>query len=141
MLFVLDVVAQDIEPVDLGRERRGDRTHRPVALFRQLLRRAGRVRVDDGREAKRAERVAALRERVHMAVDRAEVADLRALHAEKLVVHPQEMLADDMQAGIRQQVMDVRHPTGDRVLDRDHGEPRLALVHGGEHVLEGRAGQ
>ena len=38
----------------------------------------------------------------------------------------QEPLADDVQAGLRQQMMDVGDAAGDRVLDRDHAEVGLA---------------
>ena len=39
-------------------------------------------------------------------------------HAQQLVVHPHELLADDVQPAARQQVMHVGHPPGDRVVDR-----------------------
>ena len=55
--------------------------------------------------------------------------------------HALEMLADDVEAGMRQQVMDVGDAAGHRILDRDHGELGLAVLHRGERVLEGRAGQ
>src|SRR3546814_18239849 len=58
-----------------------------------------------------------------------------------LVLHLLEMLANDMQAGVRQQVMDVGDPPGAGVLDRDHGIAPAALVHGGTGVFEGGAGQ
>ena len=58
-----------------------------------------------------------------MAVDRLQLASLRR-QRHQLMAHAQEMLADDVQAGIRQQMMDVGDAAGDRVLDRDHGEPR-----------------
>ena len=58
----------------------------------------------------------------------------------QLVAHAQEVLADDVEVGVRQQVMDVGDAAGDRVLDRDHGIARLARLHGGQRVLEGRAG-
>ena len=62
-------------------------------------------------------------------------------HAQELVVHAHELLADDVQAAARQQVVDVGDAAGDRVVDRDHGVARLALAHGGEGVLERVAGQ
>ena len=48
--------------------------------------------------------------------------------AMQLVVHAQEVLADDVQVRLRQQVVDVGDAAGDRVLDRDHGERGLAVV-------------
>jgi hypothetical protein len=53
------------------------------------------------------------------------------------VVDPLEVLAHDMQARVRDQVVDVGHPAGDRVVDRDHAVEGQAIAHGGEGVLEG----
>ena len=49
------------------------------------------------------------------------------------------MLSDDVQAGLRHQMMDIGHAPGDRILDRDHAERGLARGDGGKCVLEGRA--
>jgi hypothetical protein len=38
-------------------------------------------------------------------------------------------------------MMDIGDPAGDRILDRDHAEIRLARADRGQRVLEGRAGQ
>ena len=51
------------------------------------------------------------------------------------------MLADDVQAGIRHQVVDVGDAAGHRVLDRDHAERGLAGTDRGEGIFEGGAGQ
>ena len=64
----------------------------------------------------------------------------RALGRQQLVAHRQEMLGDDVQAGIRHQVVDVGDAAGDRILDRDHAEIGLADADRREGVLEGRAG-
>ena len=42
-----------------------------------------------------------------------------------------EMLSDNEQPRIRQQMMDIGDPACDRILDRDHGEKRLAAFHRG----------
>ena len=52
-----------------------------------------------------------------------------------------EMLAHDMQAGIGQKVVHIRNAARDRVLDRNHAVARGTAAHGGDGVLEGRAGQ
>ncbi len=39
-----------------------------------------------------------------------------------------------------QEVVDVGHPAGDGVVDRDHGQLGLAALDGREDVLERRAG-
>ena len=61
--------------------------------------------------------------------------------AEQLEVDRQEVLADDVQARGRQEMVDVGDAAGDRVLDRDHAERRPRRPDGGEGVLEGGAGQ
>ena len=58
----------------------------------------------------------------------------------QLVAHAQEVLADDVEIGVGQQVMDVGDAAGDGVLDGDHGEPRFARLHRLQRVLERRAG-
>jgi hypothetical protein len=58
-----------------------------------------------------------------------------------LVVDGQKPLADDMQARLRQQMVDVGDAAGDRVLDRDHAQIGLARGDRGQRILEGGAGQ
>ena len=70
-----------------------------------------------------------------------ELLDPRARQRQQVVVHPLIVLADDVQAGIRQQVVDVGDAAGDRVLDRDHRQPGVAVADGRERVLERPAGQ
>ena len=50
----------------------------------------------------------------------------RALRRHQVEMDRQEILADDVQLGVRHQVMDVGDAAGDRVLDRDHAEVGLA---------------
>ena len=58
-----------------------------------------------------------------------------------LMANRHEMLGNDVQARMRHQVMNVRHPARHRVLDRDHAEFRFARGDRGQRVLESRAGQ
>ena len=60
----------------------------------------------------------------------------RAGQGQQMMVHPLEMLADDVEPRIRHQVMDVGDAAGDRVLDRHHGQRRPIFAHRGEGVLE-----
>ena len=83
----------------------------------------------------------ALPERVNVAVDAAQILDLRALDAEQVKMDRQEIFADDVQAGTGQEMMDVGDPASQRILDRDHAKFRAALGDGGEGVLETGAGQ
>ena len=76
-----------------------------------------------------------------MAAHGADAVERRAGQGQQMVVHPLEMLADDVEARIGHQMVDVGDPSGDRVLDRDHREPRRAVAHRREGVLERGAGQ
>ncbi|MNL58242.1 hypothetical protein D3C87_1818640 [compost metagenome] len=46
-----------------------------------------------------------------------------------------------MQARQRQQIVDVGHASGQRILDRDHRQIGIAVFERHEGILEGRAGQ
>ena len=54
--------------------------------------------------------------------------------------HRHEMLAHDVQAGMRHQMVDIGHPTRNGILDRNHAEPGFAGSDCGKRVLESRAG-
>ena len=58
----------------------------------------------------------------------------------QMEVDRQEVFADDVEPGCRQQMVNVGDASGDRVLDRDHRQFGLALLDRREAVLEGRAG-
>ena len=92
-------------------------------------------------ESEIADDLAALPERMNVAVHALDIAELGAGQAHQLKMDRQEMLADDMQARGRQKMMDIGDATGDRVLDRDHRKTRLPLSHGCESILEGRRWQ
>jgi hypothetical protein len=95
----------------------------------------------DRLEPERADHLPALVERVHVAAHGLDGLERGALRRQQLMVHPLEMFADDVEPGLRQQMMDIGDAAGDRVLHRQHREPRAALAHGGDGVLEARAGQ
>ena len=65
--------------------------------------------------------------------------------AEQLVAHRHEMLGDDVQPGVRHQMMDVGDAAGDRILDRDHAEigvaRRVTAVNASSKVAHGTASQ
>jgi hypothetical protein len=65
----------------------------------------------------------------------------RARKAEQVDVHPEEMLGDDVQAGFRQEVVDVGDAAVGRVLDRQQRERGPALPHRRHRALEGVARQ
>jgi len=76
-----------------------------------------------------------------VAVHRLQLGKLDAGQREELVAHPLEMLGDDIEARVRQEVMNIGDAARHGILDGDHGELGLAALHGGKRVLEGRAGQ
>ena len=76
-----------------------------------------------------------------MAVNVFEVREFGAFNGQQLMFNPLKMLANDVQAGFGQQMVDIGHPAGHRIVDRHHGEVRAPLADGGEHVLERGAGQ
>ena len=101
---------------------------------------AGRIGLGHRLEAELAQGVAALAQRLRMRQRLLHGQQRRARQRHQLVAHAQEVLADDEQAGTRQQVVDVGHAARHRVLDGDHGVARLAALHGGQRILEGGAG-
>ena len=52
------------------------------------------------------------------------------------MAHAQEVLADDVEIGVGQQVVDVGDAPRDRVLDGDHGKARFARLHRLQRILE-----
>ena len=102
---------------------------------------AGGVGLGDGLQLERADDIAALAERHDVAVHRFQFGELHAGKREQLVAYPLEMLGNDMQPGLRQEVMDVCDAARHRVLDRDHGELGPAALHSGERIFEGGTGK
>jgi hypothetical protein len=138
---VLDVLAQDVEAVDLGRERGGDRRVLRVVPLRDQLRRPRRVGLHHGAQAELAQHAAHLAEGDGVRVRALEALDPRPARREQAVLDALEMLAHHEQAGAGQQMVDVRHAAGERVLAGQHGELGAALAHRLDRRLEGRAGQ
>ena len=60
---------------------------------------------------------------------------------QQVMVHPLIMLADDVQARVGQQVMDVGDAAGDRVLDRDHRQAGETVVHAAKASSNDRQGR
>ena len=106
-----------------------------------MTRSAGSVGFRHRLQFQRADGVAALAERHHVAVHRFQFRQLYAGKREQLMTHPLEMLGDDMQARMRQEMMDVGYAPGHRILDRDHGELGGPALYGGQCILEGGTGK
>ena len=75
-----------------------------------------------------------------VAVDLGGTFDGGARDAQEVEVYGQEELAHDLQVRLGKQNMDVRHATGNRILDRNHGQLCLPAGNQLESVLEAGAG-
>ena len=138
---ILDVLRQHLEIVDPGGQRRGDGADALVADLGDLARGARGVGMDQRREAVLLQEVAALRQRLDVALHRLDGLQRGAGQGDQAVLDPLEMLGDDLEPGVRQQAVQVGDAAGDRVLDRDDGELRLARLDRAHRRLEGRTGQ
>ena len=110
-------------------------------ILGDLARRARGVGMDQRREAVLLQEVAALRQRLDVALDRLDRLQRGAGQRHQAMLDPLEMLGDDLELGVRQQAVQVGDAAGDRVLDRDDGQLRLAGLDRGHGGLEGRARQ
>ena len=127
-------------PANLDQRRRG------LAVIREVLSAAGEV---SGGVGERFMRIARLfdvegdvsAERMDVAVHALDGAEIGRRNCHEMEVDRQEMLADDVQPGGRQHVMDVGHAPRDGVLDGNHGKAGRPFVHGRQGVLEGRTGE
>jgi len=100
---------------------------------------AGGIGADDALQAQLARPLAALVERVDVALHRLDGLERGALHRQQVVVHALEVLADDVQPRMRHQVVHVGDAARDRVLERDHAKLGLAVAHRREGVIEASA--
>ena len=113
---------EDLEAVDLGGERGGDGGERRVVRPRSTMR--AEPAVSASGTGFRPSLRSVLRHWPSACVWLSTcftVLRRGARRGHELVAHAQEVLADDVEIGVRQQVMDVGDAAGDRVLDRDHG--------------------
>ena len=141
MSFVLDVLGEDIEIVDLRGEARGDRRATLVATLGDDAGGARGVARNDRPDAELADDAAALPECMNMTFDGLDIVERCAARRHQLMADRQKVFADDEQPGLRQQVMNVGDTAGHRILDRDHAEIGVARRDRGQRILEGGAGQ
>ena len=139
VLLVLDVGGEHLQAVDLGGQWRGDGGLGEVRGIGDLPGGAGGVSGDEWRPAVLPDDLSALAQGVHVAVDGLDRLHRRPGHAHQVEADAQEMLGDDVQAGGREVVVDVGHPPGDGVVDRNHRQLGLTVLDRGEDVLERRA--
>ena len=123
-MVVLGPHVQRLEPVDLAGEAGRDRRDSRVAALRDVPCRARGVGGRHRLRAELADEATALRVGLDMALDVPDAVERRARHREELVLHRLEVLGHDVQVRLRQQVVDVRDPAPEGVLDRDHHADR-----------------
>jgi len=133
---VLDIFSQNVETIDLGGQARGDRRDRPVAAFSHFTRSACRVGGGHRFDIVSLEELAALAEPHDVGTGPGDLVQFNARQAHQLEPNRQIVLANDLKACGRQQIMNVTDPAGDRVLDRNHGEFGLALLDSREAILK-----
>jgi hypothetical protein len=138
--IILNPGGQHFEAVDLRRQRGSEGELARIVPLGHFAGGPGGVAGDDRLEAVLADQLPALAQGVDVAVDFGGVLDGAARDAQQVEVDGQEELAHDLQVGLGQQDVDVRHPPGNRVLDGDHGQVRLAAGHEFERVLKAGAG-
>ena len=117
----------------------GDRRVRRIALALHPLdahRRVGE-RLDRALRQRREER-RALRERLRMRVDLAQLVERHVGEADQAHLDAQHFLADDGEIGVGERVVGVVHRSRRRVLDRQHRVVGGARPHFLEHRAEGR---
>ncbi len=138
--FVLDILAQHIEAVEFGGQRRGDGGDAGILQFGDVTGRTGGVVPVLRRQLELADDLAALAQRRALAHHGLDAVQRRTLQAQKLMAHAMEMLADDVEPGIGQEMMDVGDAAMQRVLDRDNRQIGLAVAHRRDRILEGGTG-
>ncbi|MPN14952.1 hypothetical protein SDC9_162281 [bioreactor metagenome] len=71
-----------------------------------------------------------------MRVDRPDILHPRSLYGHEVVVHLNDLLADDAAVVLTQQIIDLKYPPGGRILYRQHAAVRLAADDGGDNVAK-----
>ncbi len=137
---VFHITFQNFQTINIGGQRRCQRTAGHVACFGNLAGGACRVGAHDGAQFHLGDQFAALAERHDMRLHALQATKGRALHAHELKTNGEEMLPYNIEPGAWKQMMDVRHPTRDRIFNRDHGKAGFTVFDGGKHFLKGVAG-
>ncbi len=141
MGLVLNILAQDVEAVNLRRKPGSNDGAVLVLAFAQFTGGSRRVNRDHRFQTEFTDELAALAQRMDMAVDGFDVGNVRARHGEELVMDAKKIFADHMEVGGRQEMVDISDTARHGIIDGDHGKGRLAIFHGLEGILEGAAGQ
>ena len=137
---ILDIAFDDLQPVEVGRQCRGQRAKRAVAALRHERRRASGVGMAERHDPALAQITPRLAERLRMAVGRLELRPGTGQRHQR-VMDRHEMLGNDRKAAFGQQEVNVGHPAGLAVLDRDDRRGRAFGLDRVQRVLEAEAGQ
>ena len=71
----------------------------------------------------------------------ADVAYFGAFQAKQHMVYALKMLADDVQTGLGQEMMDIGDPASNGVFNRHHGQRGPALLNAEQHILKTVTGE
>src|SRR6185312_8053973 len=93
---VLDVLRQHLQPIDARGKRGGDGADRLVALLGDLARGACRIAMDQRLDAVLLQEVAALRQRLDMALGGLDALQADARQGDQAMLDPLEVLGDDL---------------------------------------------
>ena len=105
--LVLDVLGQDLQAVDVGRHAGRERRPARILPLRHLARGAGGVAGHMRLQPELADDLAALAQRMDVAVDVLDGAEIGLGDGHQMEMDRQEVLADDVQPRGRQQMVDV----------------------------------
>ena len=139
MPLILDAIGQYRQPVDFRRHRRCQRPHAHFARRRDIGGGTGAVRRGFRCNPVRIQKRTRLRDQNHMRAHMFDVVQRLAGVCHDGNPHTHERLADNTQAGLRQQAVNVGNAAIGRVLDRQHGQIGSTVVHGGNHIVKGGA--
>ncbi len=135
------MAGQHIQPIDFACQIARQRRQFPVAQLGHMPRGTGGIGPGHALDTVQLEELAALAQQHRVAHRRGDLAQPRTGNAQQVDMHPHKGFIDDMQARLRQQVVVVGHPAKGCVFHRQHRQRGLALMDGGDHILEGAAGQ
>ncbi len=133
---VFDVFSEDFQTVDLRSQSRRNCRHGWIAEFGHFACRACRVRRCDRINAVRTQEIAALSEAHDMRARFFYICQARARQRHQLEPNRQIILSNDLKLGVRQQIVNVPHPAGDRVFHGNHGQIGISPLHSRETVLK-----
>ena len=138
--MVLDLLGEEIEPVDLRRGAARDRRRTPLVAGAACTLRVARDGDTLGLGQVLVQPAAALRERLGVRAHALDVAE-RAHPPHEVMLDSQLHLAADLERRAQEHVERVAHRALARILDRHHAEVRDPALHFAKHLVDRRQRQ